>query len=490
MPVALNMWNNTKMIILIILDTLRSDHLGCYGYHLPTSPNIDRFAKDSVLYRYAFSNGSYTVPVHASILTGKLPSNHSLGFHQGSGHLNPDRDITLAEILRSIGYRTAAIVSSYVLRKETGLNTGFDIYDDQMTAHEANRLEELIRDGKETNKAFFKLIKSGTSEKSFYFIHYFDIHGPYIKGFDKNWFVVEQYGDVPKFLEKIPDGFTGGIPEYQLLRGKKDGRGNFIDYEKDVRYYLAQYDKGIRYCDEAIGNLFEFLKEKKLYDDSMIILTSDHGEALGENNIYFFHGLTVSLDQIKIPLIIKFPRSFQTGEVGDFPVSHIDIMPTILNFIDIDIDRFQLDGQSLIRSREENSIRWILSENQWQRAIIRGEYILLSAKEVTYSPNCYYYTPPNSLLNKRLYNYVKDLGCSNNLIGTITEDKDFLEFDAFLGKYIDPKEEMITEKNKQLANCYRKLARAQVLSNSVLNSWSWKMTKPLRYIYRTLLRHK
>jgi arylsulfatase len=474
---------DVKIIILIVLDTLRADHLSCYGYSLPTSPTIDKFAKEATLYFHAFSTGSYTVPVHASLMTGKYPSNHSLFFQQTDGRLNISREITLAEILRTRHFKTGAFVSSYVLRKELELGSGFDVYDDKMTRHETNRPESLIRDGHETNKVFFDFFERNPSDKCFYFLHYFDIHGPYVKDIEFNSFPLTAYGNTPQILKKVPDGFPMGIPEYQLLNVKKDKSGNIIDYEKDRRVYLAQYDKGIRYCDSVVGEVLDYLKSKGLYENAMIILTGDHGEALGENDIYFFHGLTVSLEQIKIPLIIKYPYFYKGGLVFESPVSHVDLLPTILDWVGMDRKCFSFDGVNLNGDEENIQNRWILAENQWQRAIVRGRYLLLTEKKVTHSIPGYYYPQVKQLKMEAFYDYVSDPMCNYNLIEVSPEVKEFLIFNSFFVSFVDPKEETIAERDETLQFSIKQMKMAKSIADSILNSWSWKITRPLRWSY-------
>ncbi len=472
-----------KKVLLIVVDTLRADHVGCYGYPLATSPTIDELSKESVMYRYAFSPGSYTVPVHASIFTGKIPSNHSLWFYQGKGQLNRDREITLAEILKQEGYQTAAFVSSYVMRRDWGLDAGFDIYDDRMTTHESNRPEEPIRDGKETNQILLRYLEEKRPEKFFFFVHYFDVHGPYVKNLVKNVFHPDQYGSHPILLNRVRNGSAGGIPEYQLLRVEKNAKGDIVQYERDARIYMAQYDAGIRYADEVIAQLLDRLKGLGIYEDTMIILTSDHGEALGENGVYFFHGLTVSVEQIRIPLMIKYPGSRLKGQVSEVPVSSVDIMPTILESCGIDMARFRFDGYSLLRGPQEPSSRFILSENPVQRAIVGGEHVLLAEKGVIDPAYVYYFNPGALVAGKQFYHYVTDPKGIRNLLGERSQAEDFLRFESLLSHYVDPKEQMIGEKDRLLGERDRRLEGAEARLQSLLNSWSWKVTAPLRWLY-------
>ena len=224
-------------IILISIDTLRADHLGCYGYKRPTSPNIDRLASDGQIYPYAFSPSSYTVPVHTSILTGFYPANHDIGFSQKTTRrLDLDATLLIQEILRDVGYLTGAFVSSFVLRKDWGLNHGFDIYDDRMTSSETNRPSELLRDGVETTGVALEWISKNKTENLFVWLHYFDVHGPYTtRPGLADPFKPADYGDSPVLLNKVNDGQPGGIPEYQLLDVIRDEGGEILSYQKDIR---------------------------------------------------------------------------------------------------------------------------------------------------------------------------------------------------------------------------------------------------------------
>ena len=140
-------------VVLVTIDTLRADHLGCYGYPRNTSPHLDRLAEEGLLFRHAFSPSSYTAPTHASLFTSRYPSYHSIGFTNGGGCLDRAGEKTLAELLRTVGFTTAAFVSTIVLRRSVGLDKGFDHYDDTLPAWELNRPSELRRLGWDTTAA-------------------------------------------------------------------------------------------------------------------------------------------------------------------------------------------------------------------------------------------------------------------------------------------------------------------------------------------------
>jgi arylsulfatase A-like enzyme len=385
-----------KKIIFISIDTLRADHLGCYGYQRRTSPVIDSLAKTGVIFKNAFSPSSFTIPAHASIFTGKYPSHHSIGFNQGTGKLNTDIDITLAEYLKTKGLKTAAFVSSFVLRKQTNLDSGFDLYDDEMTSAELNRPAELIRDGSETSDRAMTWICTNKDDNFFVFLHLFDVHGPYAcKEPYKSMFRNDVYNKRSEKLNSVvPDNHPiGGIPFYQVLKKILDKEGNIISFETSLQYYISQYDGNIRYCDSVIGKLITVLQDLQIFDEVTLIITSDHGEAFGENNIFFFHGLTVTPEQIHVPLILKPAKSFTDTQrrICD-PVTTLDIFPTIMSLFGDDPVLFNTEGKSLFNCADEkfsgnNENRIISPENEGQVAIIKkDEPIVIKKKEKPSEP--------------------------------------------------------------------------------------------------------
>ena len=435
----------SKKILLISIDTLRADHLGCYGYSKDTSPNLDRLAREGVCYPYAFSPCPYTVPSHTSLLTGLYPINNSTNFAQRSGRLDRDGTLFLQEILHEQGYTAGAFVSCLTLRKDWGLDHAFEVYDDQMTASEINRPQELIRDGRETNKAALDWIMQHKNEDFFVFLHYFDVHGPYVQptGFSAP-FKFEDYGDLPSMLDWVRDGQPGGIPEYQLLDVKKNDKGEVVSYQRDARNYLAGYDNGIRYVDTVIGELFGNLKSEGIYEESTIIVTADHGEALGENGVYFFHGLTVTPEQSHAPLIIKPSAGIDKPIPSEIPVSTVDIMPTILDWVGVSSEKMGLDGISLL---VPNPDRFIRSENEWQRAIIRGDYYLLQAKDTVFDGFWYYFDSQNLCIGTTLLDYKK-----NKKLTEIPQDaKELISYSGNLKKTLDSVERRLKEKDRIIA---------------------------------------
>lgn len=402
-----------KSVIIVTLDALRADHVGCYGYPLDTTPTLDRLASQSIVFDYAFCPMAATDPSHTSLLTGKYTRFHSIGFHNGDRQLNHEQEVTLPLIFKDLGYQTAAFVSILPLYKKIGLDLGFDLYDDNMP--DLRELKVLRRNADQTAAAVINWIGEHQADPFFVWVHFSEPHGPFYPPEPyNNTFVGNPHYGNPVSLPAVADNAEGGIPEYQLLKASRGVDSQLVDYERDARYYTAQYDGNIRFVDAHLEMLINKLKEWHLYDDTLLVITADHGEALGENNVYFCHGLTVSVDQIRVPLIIKPPAwSHLKKRRVAAPVASVDIMPTILGFYDMDEQYLGIQGLNLLPFLRNNTKepwlkRYIFSEIPGQLSVINGNYQLLydkgreAAKIFSYPA----YVP--AIEGNKLYDYVKD----------------------------------------------------------------------------------
>ena len=317
-------------IILITIDTLRADRLGCYGHGRNTSPNIDGLARKAVLFHTAITPRAKTSPAIASILTGQYP-------HTNSVRTNwvplPKKAITLQEILNDKNYVTSAVVGNYVLkRKHSGLSPGFDSYDDRMLETELNRnLHEKIAG--QVNLSAFNWLEENRDKKFFLWLHYQDPHGPYTA--PKN--LLNSFSHQNN--EYIP---IDKVPEFQRLPWIEE-----IDGKVDAAAYRDNYDAEILYCDKAVGGLLARLRDLGLEDDTMIILTADHGESLGEHDYYFGHGKYAYEASSRVPLIVYEPSIIKNPGRIEGQVNLINITPTILDLAEIPIP-LGMEGRSLL----------------------------------------------------------------------------------------------------------------------------------------------
>lgn len=300
-------------IILVSIDTLRVNNLGCYGYKRKTSPNIDAFAAENMIFKNCFSQAPVTGPSCASFITGFLP--HEVKMTENTTKLPPEAP-TITEALNDDGYKTYGVVSNVFL-KNHGFQQGFDIFDDTMQERESVRnIPERIAEN--TTRDAIDILKQHTNGSFFMWIHYQDPHGPYTppKPY-KTLFA--NHGQKPVHLRfNETNSGLNGIPYYQRL-------GKNTDYH----YYVSQYDGEIRYLDEHFGRLIGYLKASGSYDDSVIILTADHGEALGEYNHFFAHGQDLSNALLHVPFIIK--DSASSKGIHNEYIQLLDLAPTILN---------------------------------------------------------------------------------------------------------------------------------------------------------------
>jgi arylsulfatase A-like enzyme len=266
-------------VVLISIDTLRSDHLPVYGYHGVDTPNIDALRADAVLFERAYSHVPLTLPSHATMLTGLLPAGNGLRDNLGF-HLSP-KVATLPELLKKHGYATGAAVSAFVLRRETGIARGFDDYDDQIDlANSGVNVGRVQRDGGETAAIAKKWIEAHEHQPFFYFLHLYEPHTPY------------------------------DPPEPYRSR------------------YPSHYDGEIARADAIVGDFITFLKQKNLYDDTLILLVSDHGEGLRDHG-EAEHGIFVYRESLQVPLLMKLPQSKERGKSVAAPVQLSDIFPTV-----------------------------------------------------------------------------------------------------------------------------------------------------------------
>ncbi len=321
-------------ILLITIDTVRPDFLGCYGYSKNTSPNLDAFAAESLLFEKCLTHAPETRLSFASILTGFWPHETKVTTNRRL----PNGLVTVAETLLRNGYDTAAVISNYMLRKTLGYEQGFAVYDDAMQQREIIR-KWPERIAQYTTDRAIKMLTDYSGERFFMWIHYQDPHGPYTPPQPYSKMFIDPAAQ-PREL-RLNDSLSGigGIPAYQRL-------GRNLDFN----YYVSQYEGELRYQDEHFGRLVAALKKLRYYDDTFIILTSDHGEGMGEHNYYFAHGETLYQHMTHVPLMIRFGRDF-IGRRSDV-VQQIDFAPTILNIAGVE-PQLPYRGRDLRREYDE-----------------------------------------------------------------------------------------------------------------------------------------
>ena len=314
-------------VILVSLDTLRADHLGCYGYERPTSPNIDILAQDSVLFENTYAQSPWTLPSHISILYALNSASHQVYFNdQGIDGSLP----SLASFLKEKGYITHAFTGGGYVSSIFGFTKGFDAYDEPeggrkapLVNNEAEKLYEYTSEwlGRNKDKPFFL------------FLHTFQTHGPYDCPAPWNEFFLK-----PEHLwKKLP------LRNFLIKNGEDY---NFSQQEHEN--IVALYDGEIRYTDETlIKPLVTRLKELDIYDDTLLIIISDHGEEFLDHGGWL-HGGTLYEELIRVPMLIKFPQSQFKNTRVQATSRLIDILPTVLEIAGVSYPQKKIDGKSLL----------------------------------------------------------------------------------------------------------------------------------------------
>jgi arylsulfatase A-like enzyme len=339
-------------IILISIDTLRSDHVSCYGHDKLTTPCIDKLAEEGTIFGNNYTTGVWTPPAHASMLTGLFVSEHGV-----YGNRKLSRDIpTIAEILKKNGYRTGGFVNNSQVGELVGFERGHDLFIEVWkgikTSSHVRRIYggavRRMRDklgiedmgaGK-TNKLFMDWVeKQEGRENPFYaFIHYIEPHNPLNppRRF-RNKFVnyYNKYNNMEKIKKVAYNPLICYVDDLTLN-------------EEEIGYIKALYDGEIAYNDSKIGEIIIFLKKKDLYENTMIIITSDHGEHFGEYG-YWSHVASLYREVLHVPLIVKFPKGFdRVEEISEYTQS-VDIFPTVLEVANVTgKESYQNSGVSLV----------------------------------------------------------------------------------------------------------------------------------------------
>ncbi len=283
-------------VLLVTLDTTRADRIGCYGYEAALTPAMDSVAKAGVRFDSAYCQVPLTLPSHASLLTGTYPAVN--GIRVNGGGVLGDETPTLARVFRERGYRTGAFTSIMVLHSYFGLDQGFDVYDNPVGDAQlrSSTRTRSVRPGGETCDNALEWLRKPSTKPFFAWVHFFDPHLP--------------LNPPPPFDTRLED----------------------------------PYDGEIAYADAQIGRLLAWLDESGKRERTLIVITADHGEALGDHG-EDEHGLFLYSSTTRVPLILAAPGRLPENKVVDGPVGLVSLMPTILEFMNWGVD-FEMNGNS------------------------------------------------------------------------------------------------------------------------------------------------
>lgn len=349
----------SRNIVLIVLDTVRIDRLGCYGNQAGITPEIDRFADGAVRFEKAFSHAPWTLPSVASLFTSRYPVQHGAGGRLGAFRILNDQAVTIAEVFQGAGVVTGAITNVLFLTEKFGMMQGFDTVDASVPKNNTS-----ARRARETTDATLGWLDQHRGKPFFLFVHYFDPHLTY---------------DPPQpFRKRFADAKDAKSNNYLFgtVRDMIKFRRGLAKLDPEIIKRLEKLHNGeVAYVDYEVGRLLDGISQRGLDHNTIIVLTSDHGEEFGDHG-GFEHGHTLYDELLHVPLIIRIPGIHPEGEdhslsqaavTVNTTVRQIDIVPTLCELVGISPDPI-FEGKSLVplmRGQKENH-RPVLSQgNMW-----------------------------------------------------------------------------------------------------------------------------
>ena len=334
-------------VLLISVDTLRADRLNSYGYDQHTvSPNIDRLAQDGILFENQIASSPWTTPSHMSMLTSLSPSAHGIvrpfgtaakDLRPGMYNRLPEARVTLAETLQARGYATAAFTGGITIDPTIGFDQGFSVYETSMYKLNEQNVSTL-----------FDWLGAHATVPFFLFWHTFEVHAPYLHAKhlpEPFWEIRSEYDELAKSASGEASLYAAHVSKNKKLRAFLVERGAF---KRDVTEAL--YLGGIDSMDVWLGRLVAELRKRDLYDRTMIILTSDHGDEFADHDparFYDHHGHSAYEELVRVPLIIKLPDQRYAGTRVSTVTRAIDIMPTVLDLLGVEPAQNEMQGESL-----------------------------------------------------------------------------------------------------------------------------------------------
>ena len=361
----------TPNVLLIVADTLRWDHVSAYKYPRSTTPNLDQLAREGALYEQAFSTSPWTTPSHASMFTGYYPSRN--GVDGRNIFLNPE-STTLAGLLTHRGYQTAGFINNVYIRRQTGIGSGFQQYEEFWGRNEGSSLPQLLEllnnrwrprndtGAHETRIAVDRWLKDDWSARNpfFLFVHFMEPHAPY---------------GIPE--THLPQFLPAGVGIEQARNVNQDPEeyicGKHPMTSKDFEILNALYDSDIHYLDQEIGAMLDSFRKRGLLDNTLLIFVADHGEHFGDHGL-MSHELSIYDELIRVPLILRHPATITAGTRVANIVQTVDLFPSILNFLSLSAGNLDLQGASLLpRSMDRTARPFAFAEYNNARAIDKIE---------------------------------------------------------------------------------------------------------------------
>lgn len=353
-----------RTVLLVSIDTLRPERLGLYGNEPDVSPRLDALAGQSLVFDRALANSPYTLPSHMSMLTGLDPVAHGI---KRAGSPLSSRVTTLAEALRQAGFQCGAFVDGGFVSAGYGFSQGFHVYDDERDEREEGAVNGFAR----SLPHVLDWLDAHASEDVFLFVHTFDVHAPYQEGDAQ---VRERFRSRP-----VPDG-PRDHELYRMGFMYQQAQQRIPEYGR-MSELLNDYDSGVHDADRGVGVLLDELEAMGRLEDALVIVTSDHGESFADHGIHVGHGIGLTDDEIRIPLLVRFPRGEAGGRRIATTVDLTDIAPTVLDVFGLPPVP-EMQGASLLALARgqpfKHEVIFGLSPNLESCFLVRGNWKFIS----------------------------------------------------------------------------------------------------------------
>jgi len=420
-------------VILLVIDTLRADHLGCYGYHRDTSPNIDWLAKQGTVFEKAYPTDVPTQPSFTSMFTGLRGIQTGIVSHSETENL-AESTSCFPELLSQQGITTVAVSTLYMMRR--WFARGFRYYMNPV-AGRRERLQQV--DAEEINAMALPWIEENRERDFFMFIHYWDPHGIYLppEPYRRLFYQGNECDPENHSLDVLKTQ-----PVYPFTKRHLDAIKENLT---DIEYVVAQYDGEIRYADDNVRRLLDLLEELGISDETAVILTSDHGESLGEHHFYFDHH-EVYETTIHVPLVMRYPPGVpKEKRVDGLVQSTTSLAPTILNLFGLKVPDY-FEGKDLVKLANGEEEGWgeiCVNQALWTaKRVFRTE----RWKLIKTLDNTYWETP-----SLELYDMKEDPAETKTLASEEPEIADCLELRMErwlrekLGRQVDPVQLIVSQ---------------------------------------------
>jgi arylsulfatase A-like enzyme len=335
-------------VVVVVLDTTRADALSSYGNPKPTTPHIDALARQGLRLTSAFSTDFWTLPAHASLFTGLYPSDHQATAE--TNLLRPEVD-TLAERLRRAGYRTAAFVTNPWLGAERGFDQGFETYVEMWSQRPLAAASDSDEKRATQQAALWARDRVANAEPFFLFVNLNTPHLPY----SPDPLVLVKLSPEARPLER-----TARLRHVAGMWGHLAGAQTFD--ETDFQILRDLYDAEVATADALVGRLVEALREEQILDETLVIVTSDHGENIGDHG-RIDHLLSMYETTVRIPMVLRYPKRIAAGSVDDSLVSLVDVSASVLDICGLGAGQPGIAGRSLV-DPDRSAPMFVVAENE------------------------------------------------------------------------------------------------------------------------------